>query len=124
MDYDTWLTTPSEEPFNFEEEWFLNEDVLWNNWKNHYDFNSCKEFLEDNNFGNEKLSKLWEEEIKNNYYPDEQIMDIWELSEKYPEVADEFYNKVKPKDIEELLDFLYDEYGQDDSVEYFKHIME
>lgn len=120
MDYDNWLQR-SAGCFNdgpdTRECWNSIGSYFWNDVQDYLDTTSCKEFLKDSPYLIDAISDLWDKELEIDKYDENSpyLIDIWELSEKYPEVADEFFNRVKPKNIKEFRNLVSD----DDIVDYY-----
>lgn len=111
MDYDRWLTTEPDYGPDVDEMW---DSIGWRFWDwvdDYFETTSCKEFLYESPYCVEALCDLWDKELESDKYDENSpyLVDLWELSEKYPEVADEFYNRVKPKNEDELYEFVTDD---------------
>ena len=111
MDYDNWLQKGAgcfDDYPDIRECW---QSVGSNMWDEFSSYKNIQEFLQESIFGVDRLAELWDEEIEKEEYETnpQYLVDIWTLSEKYPEYANNFFNKVKPKSEEELYNFLSDD---------------
>lgn len=118
LDHDTWLANSVEEYFSgvdYDEYWKTYERQFWDDWKRDYNFDTLSDFLKNTLYGYDSISTIWDKKTDKEY-----DVSVEELAEKYPDVANAFYNSVKPKNIDELYKFLEIEKSTDKYAENHK----
>lgn len=116
MDYDYWLQEGAgcfDEYSDTDECWSVVKHNMWNEFNR---YKNIQEFLKESSFGVDTVSELWDKEMEKEEYDNnpQYLVDIWTLSEEYPDYANTFFERIKPKTPEELREFLTD----DEIVEY------